>query len=175
MGKLETTRIVVRKKMMICRPYLDRFGEDDLIQDCLLHWVKVRHKYKPERNASKKTFLSIVVSNKLNNILEKVNSKSEEINKAVVSLNKYETSRLDERIVNDKSYLLVGLASDLSDALSILTPTQRKLCGLLSQPGMNKKKAAKKLGIHRSLLYREMNRLKNIFEKEGFKEYLNFF
>ena len=176
--ELETARILVRKARRSWKKYSDRIEEDDLIHDCLLQWIKVRHRYTEKRNASKKTYMSKVITNHLKNIIRKANSSHEKVNHVAFSIHASASDddrSFEEQIPSDTSYLLIGIQDDIAEVLSKLTPIQKSLCSLLTQPGANKKKAAEELGIHRSLAYRELDRIRDIFEQEGLKEYLKKF
>ena len=41
---------------------LAREGFDDLLQECLIHWLDVRDQYDPSRGASKKTYMADIVA-----------------------------------------------------------------------------------------------------------------
>ena len=53
-----------------------------------------------------------------------------------------------------------------------LTPQQKKLCKLLGEEGLSVTEASKEMKKHRRHLYREIARIREVFEKEGLKDYL---
>ena len=157
---------------------------DDLLQECLTHWLFSRDNYDPSREASKKTFMGRIVQNKLTDI---VRERESDKRKAA-----YRTTSIDEPVQHDKDSrtLLdkiekdkvaewtpdlsprVLLKVDLSRASKQLTPRQKELCRLL-QEGYNMKEASKILKTPRTTLYDEVERIKTLFCKENLQDYLD--
>lgn len=159
---------------------LEREDADDLMQECLMRWFEVRDTYDADREASKKTFLSRIVRNRLINIVEKATS---EKRKTI-----YESVSLDEPVSNDEDaptlkdqiadrqdsppQFKAGLKIELSEAFQKLTPQQKELCRLLGEEGLSINEACKSFSKHRSNVYRDVLRIREIFENEGLREYL---
>jgi len=53
-----------------------------------------------------------------------------------------------------------------------LTPQQQKLCKLLGEDGLSISDASRQMDKHRMVIYREIARIRELFEKEGLKDYL---
>ncbi len=184
-GLFESWEIGVAKK--IINAYrkkwkcLEREGFDDLLQECLIHWMEVRDRYDPGRGASKNTYMAEVVSNVLGHIAEKARTDKR---KAI-----YESVSLDEPLNKDEedSPALKDKISASDDALpqinsdlkieiakvfQKLTPQQQKLCKLLGEDGLSISDASRQMDKHRMVIYREIARIRELFEKEGLKDYL---
>lgn len=159
---------------------LEREGFDDLLQECLMHWLDVRDGYDAGRDASKQTFMAKVIKNKLSNIVEKATAeKRRTIYESVSldeSLNDDENApTLKDKIPDTKDtspHTNIELKIGLSKAYQKLTPQQKKLCELLGEEGLSVTEASKEMKKHRRHLYREIARIREVFEKEGLKDYL---
>ena len=159
---------------------LEREDADDLMQECLMHWLEVRDTYDAGREASKKTFMARIIRNRLINIVEKATSEKRK--------NIYESVSLDEPVSNDEDaptlkdkiaasddalpQINSELKIELSKAYQKLTPQQQKLCKLLGEEGVTISEACRRLDKHRMIIYREIARIRELFEKEGLKDYL---
>lgn len=183
-GLFEGWEIAVTKKLV--NDYrkkwkcLEREGFDDLLQECLMHWLDVRDGYDSSREASKKTFMAKIIRNRLSNIVEKATA---EKRKAL-----YESVSLDEPLNDDEDaptlkdqiadrqddlpQIKAELKIELSKAFQKLTPQQKKLCRLLGEEGLSINEACRQFSKHRSNVYRDVLRIREIFEKEGLKDYL---
>jgi len=64
------------------------------------------------------------------------------------------------------------LKIELSRAYQKLTPQQQELCKLLGEEGMSINEACKHFDKHRSNIYRDVLRIRKLFEEEGLKDYL---
>lgn len=160
--------------------YLRRESFDDLLQECLFSWLSLRERYDPSREASKKTFMAGVIRKELKKIAEKL---SADKRKTI-----YETIPLDKPPDNDEdgfpleekipeknpspSRTEQDLKIELSKVYQKLNPLQKKLCRLLGEEGLSVNEACKHFGEHRSSIYREVQRIREIFKKEGLKDYL---
>ncbi|MFA5104833.1 MAG: hypothetical protein WC527_06620 [Candidatus Margulisiibacteriota bacterium] len=102
---------------------LQREGFDDLLQECLVHWLDVRDGYDPGQDASKQTFMAKVIRNKLGNILEKATAEKRKTIYESVSLDKPlnddDEFTLKDKIPDPKSdppHTQIGLRIGLSKA-----------------------------------------------------------
>ena len=183
-GLFESWEIAVAKKVINDyrreHEYLAREGLDDLLQECLIRWLEVRDRYDPKRGASKKTYMAEVVRNMLSKLAEKATADKR---KAI-----YESVSLDGSLSDDedKPALIDKIAEskdiqpqtkselkiELSRVFQKLTPQQQKLCTLLGEEGLSISEASKRLDKHRMIIYREIARIRELFEKEGLKDYL---
>lgn len=159
---------------------LQREGFDDLLQECLIHWLEVRDQYDPGRGASKKTYMAEVIGNVLGHLAEKARTDKRKTIYESVSLDeplnddenaptlKDKIAQSDDVLPQIKSELKI----ELTKAFQKLTPQQQRLCKLLGEEGLTITEACRRLDKHRMIVYRELARIRELFEKEGLKYYL---
>jgi RNA polymerase sigma factor (sigma-70 family) len=155
-------------------------GFEDLLQECLLHWLFTKEQYRPEAGTTERTFLNRVTRNKITDLI-----KYEVRNKRKVSYMSESIDAMgdDEESINVKEKILMVeeqvvskiSAADLPDAMSRATADlsfrQKQLCQCLSE-GMSLVKAGEKMNIPRTTLQEEVKRIREVFRKEGLEEYL---
>ncbi len=183
-GLFESWELAVAKKVINdCRKEqkcLEREGFDDLLQECLIHWLEVRDQYDPNRGASKKTYMAEVVRNVLGQLAEKARTDKRKAFYESVSLDEPLNAEEDSPALKDKiaasddapPQINSELKIELSKAYQKLTPQQQKLCKLLGEEGLTISEACRRLDKHRMIIYREIARIRELFEKEGLKDYL---
>jgi len=160
--------------------YLRQESFDDLVQECLLSWLSLREKYDPSREASKKTFMAGVIKKELKRIAEKLSADKRKTIYETVPLDKPPDDDenglpLEEKIPEEKPFppqTEQDLKIELSKVYEKLSPLQKKLCRLFGEEGLSVNEACKHFDEHRSSIYREVRRIREIFEKEGLKDYL---
>ena len=157
---------------------------DDLLQECLIHWLFVKDSYDEAREASQKTYMGKVIRNKLTDLVREREADKRKISQFTVSLdeplgNEEDAPSLIEKIDENamgrspsNSFSEIQLKIDLSKALQKLTPKQKKLCHLLKEEGFTIKRVSEYLKTPRSTVYDEIERIKNIFMKEDLEDYL---
>jgi RNA polymerase sigma-70 factor (ECF subfamily) len=151
---------------------LERDGFDDLVQECLIHWLDVRDKYNPNKDAAIQTFMARVIRNRLSDL---VKEGSREKRKAFYqSRSLYELTddiaSSGKNIIDD--FIAEELNSKVLNVFEKLTLDQRKLCELLLEEDMNINKASRYFQKHRSCIYDDVKKLRDLFEKEGLRDYL---
>ena len=159
---------------------LAREGFDDLLQECLIHWLDVRGQYDPARGASKKTYMAEVIGNVLGQLAEKARTDKRKAIYESISLDEplnddEDASTLKDKIAQSDDVLpqvKSELKIELSKVFQKLTPQQQKLCKLLGEEGLSINEACKYFTKHRSNVYRDVLRIRQIFEEEGLKDYL---
>jgi len=183
-GLFESWELAVAKKVIgdYRKKYkcLEREGFDDLLQECLIHWLDVRDRYDPGRGASKKTYMAGVVGNVLGQIAIKAKTDKRKTIYESVSLDEPLSDEADAPTLKDKipqsndalPQINSELKIELSKAYQKLTPQQQELCKLLGEEGMSINEACKHFGKHRSNIYRDVLRIRKLFEEEGLKDYL---
>lgn len=183
-GLFESWEIAVAKKVIddYRKKYkcLEREGFDDLLQECLISWLDVRDRYDPNRGASKKTYMAEVVGNVLGHLAEKARTDKRKAIYESISLEEPLNEDEDSPTLKDKipqhddvlSQTRSELRIELSKAFQKLTPQQQELCKLLGEEGLTISEACRRLDKHRMIVYRELARIKELFEKEGLKDYL---
>jgi len=183
-GLFESWELAVAKK--IINAYrkkwkcLEREGFDDLLQECLIHWMDVRDRYDPGRGASKNTYMAEVVSNVLGHMVEKARTDKRKTIYQSLSLDQPINNGEDAPVLKDKisannddlPQINSELKIEISRVFQKLTPQQQKLCELLGEEGLNISEASRRLDKHRMIIYREIMRIRELFEKEGLKDYL---
>jgi RNA polymerase sigma-70 factor (ECF subfamily) len=164
---------------------LNREDFDDLLQECLAHWLEVRQKLDPDPNGRPMAYMARVVRNKLIDLARERESAKRRGDLDSVSLDETVSESDDAPTFSD----LVDAASssqpgeegsldpddariDLAKAMQRLTPHQRRLCELLIQHGFNVKEVAEQLRIPRGTLYEEIKRIRKVFADQGLGEYL---
>jgi RNA polymerase sigma-70 factor (ECF subfamily) len=180
----ESWELAVAKKIINdCRKEqrcLEREGFDDLLQECLIHWLEVRDQYDPNRGASKKTYMAEVVRNVLGQLAEKAKTDKRKAFYESLSLDEPFNREEDSPALKDKiaasdetlPQINSELKIELSKAYRKLTPQQHKLCKLLGEEGLTISEASRRLDKHRMIIYREIARIRELFEKEGLQDYL---
>lgn len=183
-GLFESWEIAVAKKVINDyrkeQKCLEREGFDDLLQECLIHWLDVRDRYDPKRGASKKTYMAEVIGNMLRKLTEKARADKRKTIYESVSLDEPLNDDEDSRTLKDKiaasndapPQINSELRTELSRVFQKLTPQQQKLCRLLGEEGLSISEASMRLDKHRMIIYREIARIRELFEKEGLKDYL---
>ena len=164
---------------------LEREEFDDLLQECLTHWIEVRRKLAPDPEGPPVAYMARVVRNKLTDMIREQQATKRGGDTDTVSLDAPVSESDDAPTLAD----LVDAArsapageeqpTDLNDAridiaraLRQLTPRQRRLCMLLGEEGLSIKEAAERLRIPRGTLYEEIKRIRKIFAEHGLEGYL---
>jgi len=183
-GLFESWEIAVAKRIIDDyrkkHKSLEREGFDDLLQECLIHWLEVRDRYDASRGASKKTYMAEVVRNVLGQLSEKTRTDKRKTIYESISLDEPLNDDEDAPTLKDKipqsndvlPQIKSELKIELSKAFQKLTPQQQKLCRLLGEEGLTISEACRRLDKHRMIVYRELARIRELFEKEGLKDYL---
>jgi RNA polymerase sigma factor (sigma-70 family) len=161
---------------------IEGYNFDDLVQECLLYWYQKREKYRPDKKATKKTFMSHIVRRRLQEILREQLADKRRINQVVEPMivvldqNDSDGDTLDlsdknqeEKYFSSQHYF--GLEKDVKDTMSKLPSSQKKLCHLIIE-GYPMAHISKILHKPRATLYDEIKRIQRIFLDEGLKEYL---
>lgn len=185
-GLFQDWEVAIAKKLVFefkeRRGSLDIDDFDDLLQECLTHWLFAKDRYDPEAEASEKTFMGRVVKNRLSDIIKDHERKRRRGSRNAVSLDE---PKFDEE---DSFALLDTIAEDperasarvgkaeigiyLGRAYRKLTPRQKRLCKLLGEDGISIEEASRVLKTHKCTLYRDIQTIKEIFRAENLHEYL---
>ncbi len=154
---------------------------EDLLQECLIHWWEVRNKYNPHRKASPKTYMRKVLRSKLIDLVRERKASKRKPSYNTCSLDKPLKDGEDSSTFSDqlKESTLpwpspfhcsdIDIKVDLAKALEKLTPRQRKICQLkMEVRDISNTEISKELQISRSTIYDEIQRIRKLFEKDGF-------
>jgi RNA polymerase sigma factor (sigma-70 family) len=163
---------------------LGRHEFDDLVQDCLLHWIAVRRKLAPDPDNPPVGYMAQVLRNKLTDLMREQGAEKRAGDLVMVSLDatidgSEDGMTLAESLATTESaHAEEGgdthrhMHIDLLRALALLTPAQRYLCRLLGEEGLSVKEAADQLRIPRGTLYEDIKRIRKLFADRGLQEYL---
>ncbi len=158
---------------------------DDLVQECLAHWIVVRRKLSPDPAAPPTAYMAQVVRNKLTDLIREQAAEKRVGDQEALSLDAAldgsddgltlaslladdESAQQDEAGVVDRHHARI----DIGRALARLTPIQRQLCQMLGAEGLTIKEAAERLRIPRGTLYEEVKRIRRVFADQGLGDYL---
>jgi len=158
---------------------------DDLLQECMAHWLEVRRKLDPDREGPPIAYMARVIRNKLTDLVRERSAAKRARDFDTVSLDAAVSESDDAPTFAD---LLDAAKSrepgdaqsvdrndariDIAKALLKLTPRQRRLCMLLGEEGLSIKEAAELLRIPRGTLYEEIKRIRKSFADHGLGDYL---
>jgi len=149
------------------------------MQECLTHWFFAKDQFDPAREVTVKTFMNRVVKNKLLNILEEKMAKKRQVDLKSVSLNQFleDGDGSAEKFIGVESDTMktirdTELPVALSKAFCRLSVRQKELCRLLGEEGLSVSEASKRLSIPRRTLRDEIQRIREVFRKEGLEDYL---
>ena len=158
---------------------------DDLVQDCLVHWIVVRRRFAPDPNPPPVAYMAKVIRNKLTDLIRE--------QAAGKRAGEIDTLSLDAAVEgSDAGTTLADVLSgsnaaqpedegdvdrhdariDVARAMAGLTPVQRRLCQMLGEEGLSIKEAAERLRIPRGTLYEEIKRIRKVFADHGLGDYL---
>jgi len=137
--------------------------------------------------ASQKTVLRKILDNRIRDIIDAIRTDKRRIQTLSKSLSQEILSDEDEGsltyedvLSEDSSPTRTGkkpsaeedeLRSVLSEQMGQLSDSQKMICKLLMR-GTSVSEAAESLGMKRTTLYRELERMRKVFYKEGLHEYL---
>ena len=158
---------------------------EDLLQECLAHWLEVRRKLAPDPDGPPIAYMARVIRNKLTDLLRERSATKRARDFDTVSIDAAVSESDDAPTFAD---LLDAATSrepgeahsvdrndariDIAKALLRLTPRQRRLCMLLGEEGLSIKEAAEQLRIPRGTLYEEIKRIRKVFADHGLGDYL---
>ena len=164
----------VRATLPVLAPF-GRDEEDDLVQECFIHWARRRHAYDRDR-ANLKTFLKRVTANKLRDLQRREIRRG---GRSLLSL---------DRVVGEDGQPLAGQiedpgpAPDLGAARAELKTRIRDTYRQLSvedlwvakgyADGLTPTDMSRKLGISRQSVHRARARIRKVFIAAGLEEFL---
>ena len=165
-------------------PALQHDEIEDLLQEVLLHWYRVRGSHDPQGKASIRTYMARVVRNKLIDLIRERGSDKQIVNvlavptefahegepgqdtgEAAIDLPELGDAR-EHRDAEQSLHL------DLARALAHLTSRQQELCRLLLEYDLTMAEASQRLGVPRGTLYEELKHIRARFAALGLEEYL---
>jgi RNA polymerase sigma factor (sigma-70 family) len=164
---------------------LQRYEFDDLVQECLLHWIGVRRNLDRDPDNPPLGYMAQVLRNKLTDLMREQGAEKRAGDLGAISLDATVDGSDDGMTVaesldasesahsgKDGETHRQHIRMDLLRALSRLTPAQQRLCLMLGEEGLSVKEAAEKLRIPRGTLYEEIKRIRQVFADCGLDDYL---
>ena len=158
---------------------------DDLMQECLIHWLEVRQQILTGPGGPPIAYMSRVVRNKLIDLARERETDKRRGDLDAVSLDdtvgesEYAPTFADlvdveqSRELGEQELLDPTDAHiDIANVIEGLTPDQQRLCDLLGAQGLSIKEAAERLRIPRGTVYEEIKRIRKIFASHGLGDYL---
>jgi RNA polymerase sigma-70 factor (ECF subfamily) len=158
---------------------------DDLLQECLMHWLEVRQQLVPDRDGPPIAYMARVVRNKLIDLARERETDKRRGDQETVSLDDTAGDSEDAPTYADlvdaeqgrdlggqESFDPADIRIDVTEVMRRLTPEQRRQCDLLGAQSLSIKEAAEKLRIPRATLYEEIKRIRKIFALHGLDDYL---
>jgi len=160
-------------------------ADEDLLQDCMLHWVRARQTLDFRALRDPTAFMARVLENKLRDLARQ----SHAIKRSEVSLDAI-ISSFDELIDECQPAELIEAVSpalgsisarferadaaiDLSRVFGSLTRIQKALCYLIMVEDLSPNESGQVLCISRSTTSRELLRIRGIFLEFGLKNYFH--
>jgi RNA polymerase sigma-70 factor (ECF subfamily) len=178
-----TTELVVRFRRR--SRSLEHETLDDLVQECLTHWILARRKLDPDPGGPPLAYLKRVIHNKLLDLAHEREAQKRHGDLDTVSLDQplgdaedaptladLLDANVGERGGHDDPVSAHDARIDLARAMAKLNDSQRRLCHLLGEEGLSIKEAAQRLGIPRGTLYEEIKRIRKVFAEIGLGDYL---
>ena len=158
---------------------------DDLVQECLTHWIVVRQKLSHDPDNPPVGYMAQVIRNKLTDMIREKTAEKRAGDLDALSLDATIDGSDDGMTFGE---LLADAEStpgadhqgvdrqhariDVARALDRLTPAQRRLCAMLGEEGLSIKETAERLRIPRGTLYEEIKRIRKVFAECGLGDYL---
>ncbi len=149
---------------------------EDLVHECIKHWVKNRRKYNPNAGANQRTFMARIFTNKLMDLVRKQNAdkrkslfKSESLD-APDSDKPNSSTKLDKLIQPDHFGMRAKL--DVLFVTEKLPPIQKQICKLMKDEGLSGRAIGVRLGKHHSTINEHIVCIRKFFETENLRKYL---
>ncbi|MCX5786080.1 MAG: sigma-70 family RNA polymerase sigma factor [Elusimicrobia bacterium] len=154
---------------------LEKEDFDDLLQSCLVKWWTAKDKYNEKSDASLSTFMAVVIRNHLLNVKDNLLSDKRIIAEKSVSLDQPpdgddELPALIERIPAPDLLAAIELKLNIKISISALSERQQVVCRLLGEEGLSMAAASRSLKISELTLYREIKRIRAVFEKQNLRD-----
>jgi DNA-directed RNA polymerase specialized sigma24 family protein len=166
-------------------PWLQAKGYDqeDLFLEAVLCWLAHRHEYDAARGANPETFMKVVIRSRFADILREQMAAKRGGASTPLSLDEpvdedEPSETRGDRHPDPEAEAAVQSAPTkaqtreaIARALGRLTKAQQKVCRLLAQ-GADVPDVSKATDKHRATVYREIARIRAVFEDEGLEELL---
>ncbi|MEY2981608.1 MAG: hypothetical protein RL562_1835 [Planctomycetota bacterium] len=160
---------------------------EDLRQECLLHWIEVRERVALHPDGAAAAYMRRVIRGRIVDLFRRDNAVKRGRDSPTLSLDQAppDSDASDEdhpswvELIPDECSVDTSgtpppndLRLDVARALGGLTERQRRLCEPLGPEGLTAAEAARALGLARSTLYLELNKLRRHLAEFGLDDYL---
>jgi RNA polymerase sigma-70 factor (ECF subfamily) len=158
---------------------------EDLLQDCLIHWLAVRRGADPTRSAARNAFMGRVLRNKLMDMVRERESEKRKVNYDAVSLDDLVIDNEDGEELGDRRDGSAGQRQDGEDDVSKqdvrldlltvirhLTPIQQRLCLLVVLHEATPEEISRRLRMTPDATAAELKRIREVFAQFGLDGYL---
>lgn len=156
-------------KFKVKYPWLHFPESEDLLQECLTQWYVARSRFRQNNGTSARTYMSRVVSLRLQAILREELAYKRRINHMACSLDEplyVSGETLADAVADEKALSDPATLVDLRAAVEGLTLLQQCICHLLGQ-GYTIKSITKALGIPKKTVRDQIKRIREAFIKRG--------
>ncbi len=180
--EIAVARNVVKQFQESC-PSLRRDFIDDLAYECLCHWFSEKDKYDIHKIEKPKKFLAKIITNKLCDLVRRRTTEKRSGYFLSESLEQFIEDNPNSEYLADKS--TINHASQLAEkevmgelrvkldrVFKELTPQQKKVFLALRDEQLTITQISLRLKVHRSTVHNEINRMKELFENEGLREFM---
>lgn len=158
---------------------LRRDDAEDLIDDCLIHWLSIKQKINLSGDKNPKAYLSIALKNKLQNEAAAREALRRKPYFRSTSLNELLEENPESPFLSDLNGHNPVLSAEefelhakVQSVIKKLTPKQRTICRTIQTGEMTIAELSIKLSVCRKNVYEEIFRIREIFTEEGLREYL---
>jgi len=147
--------------------------EDDLAQECSLHWSQVRSSYRPAGLANRSTYLKRVVGHQLLDLFRHERTRGRVGHLMASSLDEPvardgEETGLRGDFLADRRSVTAGLEFELDVARAQRDLTRRQREILAGRTGGYRvTELASELGVHRDTIHTELKRIQEVFRDHG--------
>jgi len=177
MGLFNEWEIAVAKKYVrqfkTTNQCLERDFEDDLVDECLSHWLALQRTVKPESEATRKAYMARIVRNKLIDIVRsRTTAKCNDFFQAL-SLNRFLEQNPESPFLADPQQRdpfeeahQAELISKIDRVARKLQPLQREFLCAIRDEGLSIQEISVRFKIHRSTVHRKIFEIRQVFETE---------
>ena len=158
---------------------LQRDVFDDLVDECLKHWFFLKETVRPEDEEKRRAFMVTVVKNKLSNIVQSRRTKKRNEFFQALSLDQFleenpDSPFLAHPLQQDPAMSLdsLYLQEKIQRVVKKLSLQQKRIISALQDGDLTVTQISMRLKVHRATIHNEKNRIKQIFENEGLRDFL---
>jgi RNA polymerase sigma factor (sigma-70 family) len=158
------------------------YEREELVQDCLIHWLDNRESYHAEMEVMRKTYMNVVVENYLRGRIRKRKAQKRRPGWEAIL---FSTPVADEEgtdlclgdTLGGNQDLEEDLATEeraaaIKNAMAELTNRQRRIAKA-KVDGTSMTAVAEELGITRDTVHRDLKRICKVFEDKNLKKFLS--